>query len=146
MTFEDLGLSEDILKAVREKGYTTPSPIQEKAIPHILNGKDILASAQTGTGKTAGFTLPMLHDLAATKKEGKRPIRALILTPTRELAAQVYENVREYSVHLDIKSAVIFGGVKAKAQITTTWCRCFSGNTRTFIRFRKPRRFIIKTR
>ena len=69
MTFEDLGLSEDILKAVREKGYTTPSPIQEKAIPHILNGKDILASAQTGTGKTAGFTLPMLHDLAATKKE-----------------------------------------------------------------------------
>ena len=119
MTFEDLGLSEDILKAVREKGYTTPSPIQEKAIPHILNGKDILASAQTGTGKTAGFTLPMLHDLAATKKEGKRPIRALILTPTRELAAQVYENVREYSVHLDIKSAVIFGGVKAKAQITT---------------------------
>lgn len=119
MTFEDLGLSEDILKAVREKGYTTPSPIQEKAIPHILNGKDILASAQTGTGKTAGFTLPMLHDLAATKKEGKRPIRALILTPTRELAAQVYESVREYSVHLDIKSAVIFGGVKAKAQITT---------------------------
>jgi ATP-dependent RNA helicase RhlE len=119
MTFEDLGLSEDILKAVREKGYTTPSPIQEKAIPHILNGKDILASAQTGTGKTAGFTLPMLHDLAATRKEGKRPIRALILTPTRELAAQVYENVREYSVHLDIKSAVIFGGVKAKAQITT---------------------------
>jgi ATP-dependent RNA helicase RhlE len=119
MTFEDLGLSEDILKAVKEKGYTTPSPIQEKAIPHILQGKDILASAQTGTGKTAGFTLPMLHDLAASKKEGKRPIRALILTPTRELAAQVYENVREYSTHLDIKSAVIFGGVKAKAQITT---------------------------
>jgi ATP-dependent RNA helicase RhlE len=119
MTFEDLGLSQDILKAVKEKGYTTPSPIQEKAIPHILQGKDILASAQTGTGKTAGFTLPMLHDLAASKKEGKRPIRALILTPTRELAAQVYENVREYSTHLDIKSAVIFGGVKAKAQITT---------------------------
>jgi len=119
MTFEDLGLSENILKAIREKGYTTPSPIQEKAIPHILQGKDILASAQTGTGKTAGFTLPLLHDLAATKKEGKRPIRALILTPTRELAAQVYENVREYSVHLDIKSTVIFGGVKAKAQITT---------------------------
>ena len=118
MTFEDLGLSENILKAVKKKGYTEPSPIQEKAIPHILLGKDVLASAQTGTGKTAGFTLPILHDLAATKKEGRRPIRALILTPTRELAAQVYENVREYSEHLDIKSTVIFGGVKAKAQIT----------------------------
>ena len=119
MTFEDLGLSEHILKAIKKKGYTTPSPIQEKAIPHILQGKDVLASAQTGTGKTAGFTLPILEDLAATKKPGKRPIRALILTPTRELAAQVYDNVREYSEHLDIKSAVIFGGVKPKAQIAT---------------------------
>ena len=119
MTFEELGLSEHILKAVKAKGYTQPSPIQEKAIPHILEGKDVLASAQTGTGKTAGFTLPILEILAATKKEGKRPIRSLILTPTRELAAQVYENVREYSEHLDIKCAVIFGGVKAKAQITT---------------------------
>ncbi|WP_375238047.1 DEAD/DEAH box helicase [Aurantibacter sp.] len=119
MTFEELGLSEHILKAVKAKGYTKPSPIQEKAIPHILDGKDVLASAQTGTGKTAGFTLPILENLAATKKEGRRPIRSLILTPTRELAAQVYENVREYSEHLDIKCAVIFGGVKAKAQITT---------------------------
>ena len=119
MTFEALGLSEHILKAVKAKGYTQPSPIQEKAIPHVLEGKDVLASAQTGTGKTAGFTLPILEILAASKKEGKRPIRSLILTPTRELAAQVYENVREYSEHLDIKCAVIFGGVKAKAQITT---------------------------
>ncbi len=119
MTFQDLGLSEKILKAVVKKGYTTPSPIQEKAIPLILQGKDVLASAQTGTGKTAGFTLPMLHQLAANNKWKRRPIRALVLTPTRELAAQVYENVREYSEYIDIKSTVIFGGVNAKPQIRT---------------------------
>ncbi len=119
MTFKDLGLNAAILKAVEEKGYSKPSPIQEKAIPHILNGSDILASAQTGTGKTAGFTLPVLHYLAETKHPKYRPLRALVLTPTRELAAQVYDNVREYSKHLDIKSTVVFGGVNAKPQIAT---------------------------
>jgi len=119
MTFKDLGLSKNILKAVEEKGYTKPSPIQEKAIPHILEGKDILASAQTGTGKTAGFTLPVLHYLSETKHPKYRPLRALVLTPTRELAAQVYENVREYSKYLNIYSAVVFGGVKPAKQIAT---------------------------
>ena len=117
MTFKDLGLHSNILKAVSEKGYTKPSPIQEKAIPLILEGKDILASAQTGTGKTAGFTLPMLQKLAETKHPKYRPIRALILTPTRELAAQIYDNILAYSKHLDIRTAVIFGGVKPASQI-----------------------------
>ncbi|MDT7831434.1 DEAD/DEAH box helicase [Flavobacteriaceae bacterium S356] len=117
MTFRDLGLSNALQKAVKEKGYTKPSPIQEKAIPVILEGRDVLASAQTGTGKTAGFTLPVLQYLAETKHPKYRPIRALILTPTRELAAQVHENVREYGAHLNVKSAVIFGGVKPAAQI-----------------------------
>jgi ATP-dependent RNA helicase RhlE len=117
MTFESLGLSNALVKAVEKKGYTEPSPIQEKAIPLILEGKDVLASAQTGTGKTAGFTLPMLHRLVAENKWKRRPIRALVLTPTRELAAQVYDNVREYSEYLDIKSMVIFGGVNQKPQI-----------------------------
>ena len=117
MSFKDLGLSDALLKAIKEKGYTTPSPIQEKAIPHILEGRDVLASAQTGTGKTAGFTLPVLQYLSETKHPKYRPVRALVLTPTRELAAQVYENVREYSTHLNIRSAVVFGGVKAAPQI-----------------------------
>ena len=116
MSFNTLGLSEALLKAVSKKGYTTPSPIQKKAIPPILEGKDVLASAQTGTGKTAGFTLPLLHILSENPKEKYRPIRALILTPTRELAAQVYANVKEYSEFLNIRSAVIFGGVNQKPQ------------------------------
>ena len=119
MSFKSLGLSDALVKAVAEKGYTTPSPIQQKAIPHILEGKDILASAQTGTGKTAGFTLPVLQYLTETKHPKYRPLRALVLTPTRELAAQVYENVREYSKYVNIKSAVIFGGVKPASQIAT---------------------------
>jgi ATP-dependent RNA helicase RhlE len=119
MSFKDLGLSAALVKAVEEKGYTTPSPIQQKAIPPILEGKDILASAQTGTGKTAGFTLPILQYLSETKHAKYRPLRALVLTPTRELAAQVHDNVREYSKYVDIKSAVVFGGVKAKPQIAT---------------------------
>ena len=119
MTFKDLGLSDNILKAVTEKGYTKPSVIQEKAIPLILKGKDLLASAQTGTGKTAGFTLPMLQLLAETKHPKYRPIRALILTPTRELAAQIYDNIIVYSKYLNIKTAVIFGGVKPASQIAT---------------------------
>ena len=119
MTFSDLGLSSALVKAVEEKGYTKPSPIQEKAIPHILEGKDILASAQTGTGKTAGFTLPVLQYLSETKHPKYRPLRALVLTPTRELAAQVHDNIREYSKYVKIKSTVIFGGVNAKPQIAT---------------------------
>ncbi|GAL64407.1 DEAD/DEAH box helicase [Algibacter lectus] len=119
MSFQSLGLSEALLKAISKKGYTTPSPIQEKAIPPVLEGHDVLASAQTGTGKTAGFTLPLLHILSENPKEKYRPIRALILTPTRELAAQVYANVREYSEFLNLRSAVIFGGVNQKPQVAT---------------------------
>ncbi|GAA3637859.1 DEAD/DEAH box helicase [Flavivirga jejuensis] len=119
MSFNSLGLSQALLKAISKKGYTTPSPIQQKAIPPILEGKDVLASAQTGTGKTAGFTLPLLHFLSENPKEKYRPIRALILTPTRELAAQVYANVKEYSEFLNLRSAVIFGGVNQKPQAAT---------------------------
>ncbi len=119
MSFETLGLSEELQSAVRTKGYTTPSPIQEKAIPVILQGKDILAAAQTGTGKTAGFTLPMLHLMSKNPPTGKgrRPIRALVVTPTRELAAQIQENVLDYGKNLNLRSTVIFGGVSAKPQI-----------------------------
>lgn len=117
MSFKLLGLSEPILKAIAKKGYNTPSPIQAKAIPPVLDGYDVLASAQTGTGKTAGFTLPMLHILSENPKEKFRPIRALVLTPTRELAAQVYANVKEYSEFLSLRSAVIFGGVNQKPQV-----------------------------
>lgn len=120
MLFKDLGLSEPILKAISKKGYTETTPIQEKAIPHVLDRKDVLASAQTGTGKTAGFTLPMLHILTQQEApRGKRPIRALILTPTRELAAQIYDNILDYSVFLNVRSMVIFGGVNQNPQIAT---------------------------
>ena len=117
MTFKTLGLTDALLKAISKKGYTEPSPIQAKAIPPILEGKDVLASAQTGTGKTAGFTLPMLQLLSQEPPLRKRPVRALILTPTRELAAQVFENVKEYSEFLDIRSSVIFGGVNQNPQV-----------------------------
>ncbi len=117
MSFNSLGLSDALLKAISKKGYTTPSPIQQKAIPPILESKDVLASAQTGTGKTAGFTLPILQLLSLGKQLSHRPIRALILTPTRELAAQVFANIKEYSEFLDIRSAVIFGGVNQKPQV-----------------------------
>ena len=119
MSFNSLGLSDAILKAVSKKGYTTPSPIQEKCIPVVLQRKDVLASAQTGTGKTAGFTLPLLHLLTKQEQQGGRKIRSLVLTPTRELAAQILENVREYSIFLDIKSTVIFGGVNQNPQVKT---------------------------
>ncbi len=117
MSFNTLGLSDALLNAIEKKGYTIPSPIQQKAIPPILERKDVLASAQTGTGKTAGFTLPLLQILSQGQNLRKRPVRALILTPTRELAAQVLENVREYSEFLDLRSMVIFGGVNANPQI-----------------------------
>ena len=117
MSFQSLGLSDALLKAISKKGYTTPSPIQQKAIPPILRGQDVLASAQTGTGKTAGFTLPLLHYLSENPKEKFRPIRALILTPTRELAAQVYQSVQDYGAFLNIRSTVIFGGVNQNPQV-----------------------------
>jgi ATP-dependent RNA helicase RhlE len=119
MSFKSLGLSDSILKAVSNQGYTEPSPIQEKAIPLILERKDVLASAQTGTGKTAGFTLPILQILSRGQQLRHRPIRALVLTPTRELAAQVHDNVKSYSAFLDIKSTVIFGGVNQRPQVST---------------------------
>ena len=118
MSFSSLGLSDALLKAISEKGYTTPSPIQQKAFPPILEGKDVLASAQTGTGKTAGFTLPILQLLSQGQQLRQRPIRALILTPTRELAAQILANINEYSTFLDLKSTVIFGGVNQNPQVT----------------------------
>ena len=118
MSFNSLGLSDALLKAISKKGYTTPSPIQQKAIPPILEGKDVLASAQTGTGKTAGFTLPILQLLSQGQHLRQRPIRALILTPTRELAAQILANIKEYSEFVDLKSTVIFGGVNQNPQVT----------------------------
>ncbi|MDC9592518.1 ATP-dependent RNA helicase RhlE [Xenorhabdus sp. IM139775] len=119
MNFESLGLKADILRAVEEQGYVEPTPIQQQAIPVVLSGKDLLASAQTGTGKTAGFTLPILQLLSEfpTQGKGRRPVRALILTPTRELAAQVGENVRDYSKHLRLRSFVVFGGVSINPQM-----------------------------
>jgi ATP-dependent RNA helicase RhlE len=117
MTFKDLGLSEALLKAVADKGYETPSPIQEKAIPKILERKDILASAQTGTGKTAGFAMPMIQLLSQEKPQNRRVIRALVLTPTRELAAQVLEDIVDYSKYEDLRSMVIFGGVNQNPQV-----------------------------
>ncbi|HRO54487.1 MAG TPA: DEAD/DEAH box helicase, partial [Alicycliphilus sp.] len=121
MTFEELKLAPAILQAVHEQGYNNPTPIQAQAIPAVLAGHDLLAGAQTGTGKTAAFTLPMLHRLAgsaaATSKFGNRGVRALVLTPTRELAAQVEESVRTYGKHLALKSTVIFGGVGMNPQI-----------------------------
>jgi ATP-dependent RNA helicase RhlE len=117
MSFQSLGLSDALLKAVSKQGYTTPTPIQKKAIPLILERKDIMASAQTGTGKTAGFTLPILQILSQEQPLRQRPVRALVLTPTRELAAQVYENIKQYSAFLDLKSAVIFGGVNQNSQV-----------------------------
>jgi len=117
MLFNQLGLSAELLRAIDEKGYREATPIQQQSIPLILEGRDILAGAQTGTGKTAGFTLPMLQKLQYSQKN-RRSIRALILTPTRELAAQVGESVRDYGRHLPFRSAVIFGGVSPNTQIS----------------------------
>jgi len=119
MTFNDLNLNASLLKAINDQGYTTPTPVQAQAIPFILEGRDMLAGAQTGTGKTAGFTLPMLQILSEQKTpKNHRKIRALILTPTRELAAQVADSVKTYGKYLPLKSAVIFGGVGINPQIT----------------------------
>ena len=119
MSFSELGLSEEILRAVTERGYTQPTPIQAQAIPAVLSGGDLLAGAQTGTGKTAGFTLPILQLLTASAKPttGKSPIRALVLIPTRELAAQVEESVRDYGKYLKLTSMTMIGGVNINPQI-----------------------------
>ena len=121
MNFTDLGLAEPLVRAVREHGYEIPTPIQTQAIPAVLKGGDLLAGAQTGTGKTAGFVLPMLQRLMAQpqKKDarGRVAIRALILTPTRELAAQVEESVRTYGKHVPLTSMVMFGGVGMQPQV-----------------------------
>jgi len=119
MPFSQLGLRAELLRAIEAQGYSHPTPVQVQAIPVILEGRDILAGAQTGTGKTAGFTLPLLQRLAATPQQSpfKRTVRSLILTPTRELAAQVAESVRTYGKFLPLKSAVIFGGVGINPQI-----------------------------
>ncbi len=120
MSFQELGLRAELLRAIADQGYTQPTPIQSQAIPLVLEGHDLLAGAQTGTGKTAGFTLPTLQRLmAAPAPQGKtRPVRALVLTPTRELAAQVGENVATYGKFLPLKSTIIFGGVSINPQIS----------------------------
>lgn len=118
MQFTDLGLKAELLRAISEQGYDTPTPIQQKAIPAVMAGHDLMASAQTGTGKTAGFTLPILHRLASgpNTRTSKRP-RVLVLVPTRELAIQVEESVRTYGKHLPINSLAVFGGVGINPQI-----------------------------
>ncbi|NCF83622.1 MAG: DEAD/DEAH box helicase, partial [Proteobacteria bacterium] len=116
MLFNQLGLSAELLRAIDDKGYRQATPIQQQAIPHILEGRDILAGAQTGTGKTAGFTLPLLQRLQ-NSPPGARRVRVLILTPTRELAAQVGESVRDYGRYLPFRVAEIFGGVSINPQI-----------------------------
>lgn len=119
MSFESLGLRAELLRAVAEAGYSTPTPIQQQAIPSVLEGRDIMGGAQTGTGKTAGFTLPLLQRLMQQSPNGKKPrsVRALVLTPTRELAAQVADSVATYGKYLPLSSAVMFGGVSINPQI-----------------------------
>ena len=119
MTFKDLGIALPILKAIDEQGYTNPTPIQEQAIPILLNHKDLLGVAQTGTGKTAAFSIPIIHHLHTNEQhtQGKKRIKALIVTPTRELAIQIGENFTAYSKHTNIRNTVIFGGVKQQRQV-----------------------------
>ena len=117
MSFDSLGLSTPLLKAITEQAYKTPSPVQAQAIPAIINGKDVMAAAQTGTGKTAAFVLPMLDILSKGERAQANQVRALILTPTRELAAQIEESVRIYGKHLPLRSAVVYGGVKINPQM-----------------------------
>src|SRR5437879_5760948 len=120
-SFQNLGLSPELLRAVAEQGYTVPTPIQAQAIPVVLAGRDLLGAAQTGTGKTAGFTLPMLQLLAskanASHSPARHPVRCLVLVPTRELAAQVQESVRTYGKHMHLRSAVVYGGVGFEPQV-----------------------------
>ena len=120
VTFNDFGLAEPILRAVAELGYREPTPIQAQAIPVVMTGRDVMGAAQTGTGKTAGFALPILHRLlpsaSTSTSPARHPVRALMLAPTRELADQIYQNVREYARHTPLRTAVVFGGVDMKPQ------------------------------
>ncbi len=118
MIFADLGLSQPVLDALKKTGYDKPSPIQAKAIPIVLQGRDLMAAAQTGTGKTAGFTLPILEMLSSGQRAKSNHVRALIITPTRELAAQILDSVQTYGSNLTLRSAVVFGGVKINPQMT----------------------------
>ena len=120
LLFKDLNLIEPILRSLNTEGYTTPTPIQEKSIPVALSGRDLLGCAQTGTGKTAAFSIPILQHLHAAKQSGGKQynsIKALILTPTRELAIQIEESIAAYGRHLDLKHLVIFGGVSQHNQV-----------------------------
>ena len=121
MSFDSLGLNPELLRAVADKGYTEPTPIQREAIPAVLSGRDVLAGAQTGTGKTAGFVLPILQKLGS---RGARNPRSLVLTPTRELAAQVEQSVQDYGKYVDLRSFVVFGGVSEKPQISRLRMGC----------------------
>jgi len=120
-SFDELGLRPEILRAVTEAGYTLPTPIQAQAIPEILAGHDIMGGAQTGTGKTAGFGLPILHKLSvhanASPSPARHPVRALILAPTRELAIQVEEQIKEYGKYTNVRSTCVFGGVDIRQQL-----------------------------
>ena len=120
-SFAELGLRPELLRAVAEAGYTTPTPIQQQAIPVVLAGRDVMGGAQTGTGKTAGFGLPILHKLMqyanVSPSPARHPVRALILTPTRELAIQVEESIREYGKYTGLRSTVVYGGVDIKQQM-----------------------------
>ena len=117
-SFLNFSLKSELLKSIKELGFNSPTPIQSKVIPHLMSSKqDLIASAQTGTGKTAGFTLPLFQRLSKQKHHPSRSVRALILTPTRELASQVHENVKEYSLFSDLKSTVVYGGVNQKSQV-----------------------------
>ena len=116
-TFSDLELDERILEALTSEGYQTPTPVQSETIPALMSGRDVMGIAQTGTGKTAAFALPILHHLANEQPGSGRPIRALMLTPTRELAAQIAERLRVYGRHLPLYSTVIFGGVGQSPQV-----------------------------
>ena len=122
MSFEHLGLSNHLLRAISDQGYIKPTPIQERAIPVILSGKDVMGGAQTGTGKTAGFVLPTLQKLEihanSSTSPAKHPIRTLILVPTRELAVQVYDSIKVYGKYLSLRSTVIYGGVSIDSQIS----------------------------
>lgn len=117
MLFTELGLRQELQDAVSDTGYTTPTPIQAQSIPAVMQGQDVMAAAQTGTGKTAGFTLPILHRLSEGRRAQPNRCRALIVTPTRELAAQIQDNVTQYSKYLPLKSEVVFGGVKINPQM-----------------------------
>lgn len=117
MSFNELGLIEPLIRSINEQGYIEPTPIQKQAIPAILNGRDVLASAQTGTGKTASFVLPVLQRLSNQSRAKSNSVKVLILTPTRELACQVHNSIQQYGRYLSLRSAVVFGGVKINPQM-----------------------------